>query len=164
MSSAILAAPTGIGNAPNEVQHRRQAHRELWRDRSSRHRAGRVVNAFVESKPNVAPPEPGTTGPLPPPRLVVAVKSMQLITPGTGVVKVSLKPFNEDAAGVVTLREGSKLIARGSYTAKTGKTVTVSLKPAAETLRSLARRRSLSVTLTATAQAGTQAARARLRR
>ena len=84
-----------------------------------------------------------------------------------GVVKVGLKPFNQDATGVVTLREGSKLIARASYKARTGKAVTVSLKLAAKTLRSL-KRHSLSVALTTTAQAGTQvvtkSVRARVRR
>ncbi|MDA0160831.1 hypothetical protein OM076_11195 [Solirubrobacter ginsenosidimutans] len=114
------------------------------------------------------PPEPGTPAPPPPPpKLAVAAKSTHLTATGKGVVKVSLKPFNQDAAGAVTLRAGGKAIARASYRAKAGKAVTVSLKLAARSLRSLKRHRSLSVTLTATAQAGTQvvtkAVRARVR-
>jgi hypothetical protein len=113
------------------------------------------------------PPEPGTTPPPPPPKLAVAVKSTHLTATKKGVVKVSLKPFNQDAAGAVTLREGGKLISRASYKAKSGKAVTLSLKLTAKTLRSLKRHRSLSVILTATAQAGaqvvTKAVRARIR-
>ena len=113
------------------------------------------------------PPEPGTTAPPPPPKLAVAVKSTHLTATRNGVVKVGLKPFNQDAAGAVTLRSGGKLIARANYRAKAGRAVTVSLKLAARSLRSLKRHRSLAVTLTASAQAGTQVAtravRARLR-
>jgi hypothetical protein len=113
------------------------------------------------------PPEPGTPAPPPPPKLAVAVKSTHLTATRSGVVKVGLKAFSQDAAGAVTLRAGGKLIARASYRAKSGKAVTVSLKLAARSLRSLKRHRSLSVILTATAQAGTQvvtkALRARVR-
>jgi hypothetical protein len=102
------------------------------------------------------PPEPGTTPPPPPPKLAVAVKSTHLTATPKGVVKVALKPFNQAAAGAVTLRASGKLIARASYRAKSGRAVTVSLKLAARSLRSLKRHRSLSVTLTTTAQAGAQ--------
>jgi hypothetical protein len=118
--------------------------------------------------PQPVPPEPGTTPPPAPPKLVVAVKSTHLTTTKRGVVKVSLKPFKQDAAGAVTLRQGGKLIARARFTGTSGKAVTVALKLAPKTLRSLTRHRSLSVTLTATAQGGTQlvtkAVRARVRR
>ena len=114
------------------------------------------------------PPEPGTTPPPPPPPLKVALKSTHLRASGKGVVKVSLKPFNQDAAGAVTLRAGGRLIGRASYTAKSGRAVSLSLKLAAKSLRSLKRHHSLAVTLTATAEAGTQVVtkvvRARVRR
>jgi hypothetical protein len=117
--------------------------------------------------PQPVPPEPGTTAPTPPAKLAIAFRSTHLTATRKGVVKVGLKPFDQDAAGAVTLRAGGKLVARASYNAKSGKPVTVSLKLAAKALRSLARHRSLSVTLTATAQAGTQvvtrSARARVR-
>jgi hypothetical protein len=113
------------------------------------------------------PPEPGTTAPPPPPKLAVAIKSTHLTATRSGVVKVGLKPFNQAAAGAVTLRANGKLIARANYRAKSGKAVTVSLRLAAGSLRSLKRHRSLAVTLTASAQAGTQvvtrAVRARVR-
>ncbi|HEY6887741.1 MAG TPA: hypothetical protein VI300_08180 [Solirubrobacter sp.] len=113
------------------------------------------------------PPEPGTTPPPPPPTLAVAVKSTHLTASTRGIVKVGLRPFNQDVAGAVTLRAGGKLIGRANYLAKSGKAVTVSLKLAATSVRSLKRHRSLAVTLTATAQAGTQvvtrAVRARVR-
>jgi hypothetical protein len=112
---------------------------------------------FPDAPPvQAAPPEPGTTGPPPAPKLAVAVKSTHLTASRSGVVKVGLKPFNQDAAGAVTLRAGGKLVARTIYRAKPARAVTVSLKLTAKTLRSLKRHRSLAVILTATAQAGTQ--------
>lgn len=117
--------------------------------------------------PQPVPPEPGTTPAPAPPRLEVAVKTARLTASRKGLVKVALKPFHQDAAGAVTLRQGGTLIARANYTATPGKAVTVSLKLAPKTRRSLARHRSLAVTLTATAQAGaqvvTKAVRARLK-
>jgi hypothetical protein len=116
--------------------------------------------------PVPVPPEPGTTPPPAPPKLTIAVRSTRLTASRTGRVKVALKPFNQDAAGAVTLRRAGKLAARAAYTARSGKPLTVSLKLDPATLRSLKRHRSLAVTLTATAQAGTQVvtkvARARL--
>jgi hypothetical protein len=133
----------------------------------------RFLDAFgplpFPNAPPVQPvaPEPGTIAPPPPPKLAVAVKSAHLTATRKGLVKVGLKPFNQNAAGAVTLRAGGKLIARSTYKAKSGKAVTVSLKLTARTRRSLARHRSLAVTLTASAQAGTQvvtkAVRARIR-
>jgi hypothetical protein len=115
--------------------------------------------------PTPTPAPPGS--PAPPPKLAVAVKSTHLRASSKGVVKVALKPFNQAASGVVTLREGGKQVGRASYRAKQGAGATVSIKLSAAARRSLKRHRSLSVTVTATAQAGTQvvtkAVRARVR-
>jgi hypothetical protein len=100
--------------------------------------------------------------------LKVAIKSTRLTASKKGVVKVALKPFNQAASGVVTLRQGGKQIGRASYKAGSGKAVTVSVKLNSAARRSLKRHRSLLVVLTVTAQTGTQmatkAVRARLHR
>jgi hypothetical protein len=118
--------------------------------------------------PSAPPPAPGPPGTPSPPALKIAIKSTRLSASKSGVVKVALKPFNQAATGVVTLREGGKQIGRASYKAKSGAAVTVSIKLSSAARRSLKRHRSLLVTLTATAQAGTQmatkAVRVRVRR
>jgi hypothetical protein len=117
--------------------------------------------------PGATPPTPGPPGTTPPPALKLAIKSTHLTASRSGVVKVALKPFNQATTGVITLRRGGKQIGRASYNAKSGAAVTVSIKLSSAGRRSLKRRRSLLVTVTATAQAGTQVAtkavRARLR-
>jgi len=122
--------------------------------------------AFPSAPP--PPPQPTPPGtPPPPPALRVAIRSTHLTASSKGVVKVALKPFNQAASGVVTLREGGKQIGRSTYKAKQGAAVTVPVKLSAAARRSLKRHRSLSVTLTATASAGSQVAtravRARVR-
>jgi hypothetical protein len=111
------------------------------------------------------PPPPGTT---PPPALNIAIKSTHVTASQSGLVKVALKPFNQAATGAVTMRQGGKQIGRATYKAKSGAAVTVSIKLSPAARRSLKRHRSLLVTVTATAQAGTQVAtkaiRARVRR
>jgi hypothetical protein len=118
--------------------------------------------------PSAPPPPPPPPGTAPPPPLTVALKSTRLTASESGVVKVALKPFNQAANGVVTLREGGKQIGRASYKARSGAPVTVSIKLSSAARRSLKRHPSLLVTVTATAQAGTQmatkAVRARVRR
>jgi hypothetical protein len=118
--------------------------------------------------PSAPPPQPLPPGTPPPPPLKLALKSTHLTASKKGVVKVALKPFNQAANGVVTLREGGRQIGRASYRAKSGAAVTVSIKLSSAARRSLKRHRSLLVTLSATAQAPTQMAtkvtRVRVRR
>jgi hypothetical protein len=118
--------------------------------------------------PSVPPRAPALPGTPPAPALKIALKSTRLTASKKGVVRVGLKPFNQAATGVVTLREGGKQIGRATYRARSGAAVTVSIKLGSAARRSLKRHRSLLVTLTATAQAGThmatKTARARIRR
>ena len=115
--------------------------------------------AFPSAPP---PPAPGTRA------LKIAIKSKRLTANKRGIVKVALKPFNQAATGVVTLRHGGKQIGRATYKARSGAAVQISIKLGSAVRRSLRRHRSLPVTVTATAQAGTQvvskAVRTRLRR
>jgi len=112
--------------------------------------------------PGAPPPQPGT----PPP--AIAIKSSHLTASRRGVVKIGLKRFNRAAAGVITLRLRGKEIGRKAYRAKVGAAVKVSVKLSAAARRSLKRHRTLPVSLTVTAQAGTQVVtktvRARVRR
>jgi hypothetical protein len=118
--------------------------------------------------PSAPPPAPAPPGTPPPPALKIAIKSTHLTASKRGVVKVALKPFNQAATGVVTMRQGGKQIGRATYKARSGAAVTVSIKLSSAARRSLKRHRSLLVTVTTTAQAGTQMAtkvtRARVRR
>jgi hypothetical protein len=118
--------------------------------------------------PSAPPPLPTPPGTTTPPRLKIGLKSTYLTASTRGVVKVALKPFNQAANGVVTLGEGGRQIARAAYKAKSGVAAIVSIKLSSAARRSLKRHHSLLVTLTATAQAGTQMAtkvtRARVRR
>jgi hypothetical protein len=118
--------------------------------------------------PGAPPPQPVPPGTPPPPALKIAIKSTHLTASRSGVVKVALKPFNQAATGVVTLRQGGKQVGRATYKARSGAAVTVSIKLSPAARRSLKRHRSLLVTVTTTAQAGTQVAskavRARVRR
>jgi hypothetical protein len=102
------------------------------------------------------------------PALTVGFKSTRLKASRKGVVKVALKRFEQAATGVVTLRRGGKRLGRASYTAKAGTAPRVAIKLGKAARRALERHRSLSVTVTATAQAGTQVAtravKAKLRR
>jgi hypothetical protein len=117
--------------------------------------------------PSAPPPPPSGTTP-PPPALKIAIKSTHLTASKSGVVKVALKPFNQAATGRVTLRQGVKEIGRGTYRARSGAAVTVSIKLSSAARRSLRRHRSLLVVVAVTAHAGTQVAtkaiRARVRR
>jgi hypothetical protein len=107
--------------------------------------------------PSAPPPTPPSGRPAPPP-LTLAIKSRHLTASRTGVVKVALKPFDQAATGVVTLRHGGKQIGRAAYKAGSGAAVNVSIKLSSAARRSLRLHRSLVVTVTATAQAGTQVA------
>jgi hypothetical protein len=104
--------------------------------------------------PGAPPPQPTPLQPA----LTIAIKSKHLTASKRGVVKVALKPFNQAATGVVTLRHGGKQVGRASYKATSGAAVSVSIKLASAARRSLKLHRSLLVTVTATAQAGTQVA------
>ena len=123
------------------------------------------TNRMVCAAERLALPPPGTP---PAPALRIALKSTHLAASKKGVVRVALKPFNQAATGVVTLRHGGKQIGRAAYKAKSGVAVNVSIKLGSAARRALKRHGSLLVTLTATAQAGTQvatkAALARVRR
>jgi hypothetical protein len=60
--------------------------------------------------PGAPPPAPAPPGTPPPPALTIAITSRHLTASKSGVVKVALKPFNQAATGVVTLREGGRQI------------------------------------------------------
>jgi hypothetical protein len=70
--------------------------------------------------PGAPPTGPAPPRTPPPPVLKIAIKSRHLTASKKGVVSVGLKPFNQAATGVVTLREGGRQIGRASYKARTG--------------------------------------------
>jgi hypothetical protein len=70
--------------------------------------------------PSAPPPGTAPPGTPSPPALTIAIKSRHLTASKKGVVSVGLKPFNQAATGVVTLREGGRQIGRASYKARTG--------------------------------------------